>query len=115
VAGDWLGCHQLPERSFFFRGTQFPVCARCSGVLLAQTAAGLAALAGHSAPPGVGAVLMVPMGVDWALQYTGLRESTNARRFITGVLAGAGYTTLLVNALHAVCTRRRTGTFRSVN
>jgi uncharacterized membrane protein len=55
------------------------------------------------------------MGVDWALQYTGLRESTNARRFITGVLAGAGYTTLLVNALHAVRTRRRPGTLRSVN
>ena len=24
-------CHRKPERSFFFRGHQFPVCARCTG------------------------------------------------------------------------------------
>ena len=26
-----LICHRIPERSFFFRGHQFPVCARCTG------------------------------------------------------------------------------------
>ncbi|MBQ7242777.1 MAG: DUF2085 domain-containing protein [Bacilli bacterium] len=26
--------HQLPNRSFFFHGRQFPLCARCSGILL---------------------------------------------------------------------------------
>ena len=34
----WLpifcGCHCRPDRSFFFRGRQFPVCARCTGMLL---------------------------------------------------------------------------------
>jgi hypothetical protein len=24
-------CHRLPERSFFIKGHQFPVCARCTG------------------------------------------------------------------------------------
>jgi uncharacterized membrane protein len=105
-AGVWIGCHQAPERSFFFRGTQFPVCARCTGVILAQTGTALAALAGRSASPAAGAVLMAPMGIDWALQYTGIRESTNARRFITGALAGAGYVTLVVNTVHLVRTRR---------
>jgi uncharacterized membrane protein len=27
-------CHQLPERSFFWDGHQFPVCARCTGLYL---------------------------------------------------------------------------------
>lgn len=105
-AGVWIGCHQAPERSFFFRGAQFPVCARCTGVILAQTGTALAALAGRSASPAVGAVLMIPMAVDWALQYAGIRESNNTRRFVTGVLAGAGYVTLLVNAAHLARTRR---------
>ena len=39
---DWgkrLGCHQMPERSFFIKGYQFPVCARCTGVLVSSIAA----------------------------------------------------------------------------
>ena len=27
-------CHRKPERSFFWRGKQFPVCARCTGIHL---------------------------------------------------------------------------------
>ena len=34
--GRRAGCHQMEERSFSFRGYQFPVCARCTGVLLGQ-------------------------------------------------------------------------------
>ena len=29
-----LICHQKPERSFFWDGHQFPVCARCTGLYL---------------------------------------------------------------------------------
>ena len=38
-AGAATGCHQLPERSFFFRQYQFPVCARCCGVLIGESMA----------------------------------------------------------------------------
>jgi uncharacterized membrane protein len=99
VLGDWVGCHQMPERSFFLHETQFPVCARCTGVLLAQTAVGLLAIAGHYAPLTVGFFLMIPMGLDWLVQYTGVYESTNARRFVTGIMGGAGYMTILVNVI----------------
>lgn len=34
LLGHRMGCHQRPDRSFFFRGRQFPLCARCTGVLL---------------------------------------------------------------------------------
>lgn len=36
VIGRATGCHQLPERSFSFRGKQFPVCARCTGVFIGE-------------------------------------------------------------------------------
>lgn len=39
VFGQNMGCHQMPERSFFIRGKQFPVCARCTGVFLGNIAA----------------------------------------------------------------------------
>ena len=27
-------CHQLSERSFRYKGMQFPACARCTGILI---------------------------------------------------------------------------------
>lgn len=32
--GARLGCHQRPDRSFFYKGYQFPVCARCTGLFV---------------------------------------------------------------------------------
>ncbi|PQL91928.1 DUF2085 domain-containing protein [Apibacter adventoris] len=28
-------CHQKPERSFFWKRKQFPLCARCTGIYIA--------------------------------------------------------------------------------
>jgi len=108
IVGDWIGCHQLPERSLYFRHTQFPVCARCTGVLIGQSTALLAAVLGIHAGTVAGLVMMVPMSVDWAVQYLGLRESTNARRLVTGVLGGAGYITVLLFIVEAVLRRAPT-------
>lgn len=30
----FFGCHCLPERSFFIKGKQFPICSRCTGILV---------------------------------------------------------------------------------
>ena len=38
-----LLCHQLSERSFHFRGAQWPVCARCVGLYLGAAAAAFVA------------------------------------------------------------------------
>lgn len=87
--GEYTGCHQLPERSFYIQSYQFPVCARCTGVLF-------------------GYILSVPcffilgfiyqltfigiliMFLDWSIQYLKILQSTNFRRLLTGILGGYG-------------------------
>src|SRR5579862_6327773 len=40
-------CHQLPDRSFFTGGVQWPVCARCAGLYLSAPFGALIALVGR--------------------------------------------------------------------
>ncbi len=87
--GEKLGCHQKPERSFFIKGYQMPVCARCSGVFIGYLIAiplylrlsisWIVALAG------CGIMLF-----DWGIQAMTRKESTNIRRLITGIFGGYG-------------------------
>jgi len=67
--GKRIGCHQKPERSFFIKGYQFPVCARCTGViigyLLAIPIVILVAL--NPIIPLIGCIIML---LDWLLQFT---------------------------------------------
>ena len=100
--GAAAGCHQRPDRSFFFGEYQFPVCARCTGVFLGQSAAAAALLCGKRVPAWAAAALLLTMGADWFVQYTGLRESTNPRRLVTGILGGAGIVFLWFCAIRAI-------------
>ncbi len=86
------GCHQMPERSFFAGRWQLPVCARCLGLLCGWLLGlGLAA-AGRTGPRA--ALWLLPMAADGSAQRLGLYNSTNPRRFATGLLAGAGWAAL---------------------
>lgn len=90
-----MGCHCRPDRSFHLRGWQFPVCARCTGILCGF----VAAIAGiwFGAPKIVYLMLMLaPMIADGAVQRLAGRESNNPRRFITGALWGYAAMTLLL-------------------
>ena len=91
----WLpifcGCHQRPERSFFVRGYQMPVCARCEGELIGILAA-LIAIWFFRPPYWVMAVIMLPMIADGLIQGVTRYESTNLRRMVTGILFGFGIT-----------------------
>ncbi|MDR3311159.1 MAG: DUF2085 domain-containing protein [Oscillospiraceae bacterium] len=84
-------CHRLPERSFFYKGKQFPVCARCTGVALGRV---LALLTFWFWRVGFFAAIAfaAPMLADWLVQRCGIRESTNVRRLVTGILGGYGLT-----------------------
>lgn len=81
-------CHQLPERSFFFKGHQFPLCARCTGILIGYIIGIIYLFIVKDLHIFIELLLMVPLLIDGTVQYLGYFKSTNIRRLITGILAG---------------------------
>ncbi|MDP3718160.1 MAG: DUF2085 domain-containing protein [Acidobacteriota bacterium] len=83
-------CHQLPERSFFTAGMQWPVCARCAGIYLG-VAVGFAAwwmLRRWISPRPGGrawltmlAVVATPTAASWVGGVLGFWDGTNGIRF----------------------------------
>lgn len=92
--GYGLGCHQMPERSFFVKGYQFPICARCTGVFIGELLSIVLIILGLRISVFFTFPLLALMGIDWLIQEKRIRESTNLRRLITGVCAGTGLTYL---------------------
>lgn len=90
--GSKIGCHQIPERSFFIKGHQFPVCARCSGAFLGEIIAILLIILKINVNILWAIILLLIMGLDWFLQQINWIESNNIRRLITGILGGFGIT-----------------------
>ncbi|TCL57255.1 putative membrane protein [Kineothrix alysoides] len=88
--GNESGCHQMPERSFFYKDKQFPVCARCTGVFIGHSLAVVLFFMKKQISFRKCCILMGIMGADWCIQEVGLEESTNGRRLITGFLGGLG-------------------------
>lgn len=94
--GERSGCHRMPERSFFYKGHQFPVCARCTGVCIGQLTAILVGLC-CNVPALLSLLMLGIMGADWGVQEIGLKESTNRRRLLTGMLGGFGLFSLYIH------------------
>ncbi len=84
------GCHQIPERSFFIRGHQLPLCARCTGIVVGHGISLLLCVL-HVILPLWGSLLMlIPLIVDGGIQFLFFVMSNNVRRFMTGMLYGIG-------------------------
>ena len=92
-----LSCHQIYERSFTFRGYQFPVCARCTGIFIGHIAAIFLCIMRVRISLIISILLILIMACDGFLQLFKIKKSTNVRRLITGILAGIGYIFMLVN------------------
>ncbi len=91
--GGVTGCHQLAERSFFVRGYQLPLCARCTGVVLsAPVSAAMFFFMPISFK--TACLLSLVMLLDWLLQRFNIKQSTNKRRLVTGLIGGYGWTTI---------------------
>jgi len=97
-------CHQIPERSLRFGGRHLPVCSRDTGTFIAFALVFVALLVVYRKRPVrypswpkvlVLCALLLPLIVDAATSYGGLRESNNVIRIITGSLAGAAAAALL--------------------
>lgn len=88
-------CHRMPERSFFFRGHQLPICARCTGILIGYVIGILYLIFYNKLGYIFELLLMVPLLIDGIGQYRGYFVSTNIRRLITGILGGISLICLL--------------------
>ena len=87
-------CHRKPERSFFYKGRQFPVCARCTGFYITGIAS-IILINFYPVPYSlttllIGIILLIPCAIDGFTQLFEMRESNNMLRFITRLLGGVG-------------------------
>lgn len=99
AVGRACGCHQMPTRSFFYKGRQFPLCARCTGLAFGEFLfAPVLWILGFQSV-WISVVLIVPLAIDGTLQYVKLIESNNIRRLLTGLMAGVGIATLVFQAV----------------
>lgn len=87
--GKHSGCHQRADRSFFVNGYQFPVCARCTGIIIGRMIGMIIPIQTKKNHARF-FLMLIPSVIDGATQLLGFQESNNSRRFFTGVLFGAG-------------------------
>lgn len=89
--GARFGCHQRADRSFTIGHYQFPVCARCTGILISTIFTYIFYFKRRVKIEKC-IWMMIPLVVDGTLQYLEICESNNRRRFTTGLLWGFGST-----------------------
>lgn len=96
-------CHGRVERCIPLFGVPMPICARCAGIYLGLLG-GLALfrlipLLRERLMRGIAIAAVVPLAVDGLTQLAGLRESTNALRIATGVIAGLAFGLWVLSAV----------------
>jgi len=108
MAGSLI-CHQLPSRTIHADGMALPVCARDTGIYLGifTTTFYLLLMRRFKSekPPDIFAslvmvLLMAPMIIDGFLSYTGIIETSNLRRLLTGAFFGLPIPFFLIPAAH---------------
>lgn len=98
----WLpilyGCHCRNDRSLHWRGENFPICARCTGILVGNLL--FAATAWFWMPSfWWSALMLIPLILDGSIQLKTTYESNNRRRALTGFLFGYGLLSAQVQSM----------------
>ena len=93
-----FNCHQIPERSFFIRGRQFPLCARCTGILAGIILFPIFIIIDIQPP----FYLMLPLIIDGSIQLFYCIMSNNLRRFLTGILFSFGFLGTVVSIVKLI-------------
>lgn len=106
--GEKTGCHQRYDRSFIIQNKQFPICARCTGVFTAYIILTVyyvyndwlkklfhhrsvtSKMTNNKVKNIAASIGCITMLLDWSVQALNIKESTNKRRFITGITGGFG-------------------------
>jgi len=94
--GRSIGCHQKSCRSFFYKNYQFPLCARCTGIVIGELVIAPIVLLFGFNHMYLNIVLFSLMILDGVLQYYNILQSNNTRRLITGLGAGYALTSSIV-------------------
>ena len=94
----WVSCHKDPNRSFFWKGKQFPVCARCTGIHLGYLSLFLFLFQLIYINWILSIVLILPTLIDGLTQAYFNRESTNIFRVLSGFIAGIG----IMSVIHII-------------
>ena len=98
----WLpicfGCHGREDRSFYWKGRKFPICARCTGELIGIFGA-IFLFTSIATPVITCILLMIPMVIDGFLQLLTKYESNNFKRVVTGLLFGYGLVNLYLHSV----------------
>lgn len=111
-------CHQLPERSYFLGDLQMPLCARCIGIQLGFLLSSLflwtggrrfaSALLGKRSMIVLAILFIIGFG-DGILSYSGVSQSDNLRRTISGLLIGTTVPFVVVPLLNGILFPGRNG------
>lgn len=112
ICSKYFSCHQMPERSFFIKDYQFPLCARCTGIALGHIAALLIAPF-HTYRYSIG-VFTFPLAIDGTAQYITSYESNNYKRVISGFLYGFAFTSITFRLIKDVVKRIKTHSRRRI-
>ncbi len=104
-------CHQIPERSYILGDLQMPLCARCIGIQLGFLLSSIFLWTGArrfaSGMPEkralvVLSVLFLAGAVEAILSYSGVSESDNLRRTVSGLLIGTPTPFVVVPLLNKI-------------
>ena len=104
-------CHQKEDRCFRFRDKTMPVCSRCFGFYIFIAAGAFIYIVGENLRGITEEIDMAtafifflsmqfPMMIDGTLQYKTSYESTNIRRFVTGMISGLGFGAVIAWSLY---------------
>jgi uncharacterized membrane protein len=91
---EFVFCHRDPKRSFFYKGRQFPMCARCTGLYTGYSSWPLFVFGFLNFSFFVTVLMILPTLLDGFIQYYSRWESRNWIRFSSGLAAGIGLMSL---------------------
>ncbi|NND71367.1 MAG: DUF2085 domain-containing protein [Rhodothermales bacterium] len=115
-------CHQIPTRSFHVDGVQLALCHRCLGIYAGLPIAVVAFLGARRWDGFLSSraryfilASLVPLGLDWLLDFLGIWSNTALSRLFTGSLFGltAGY--YLARGIVSIGTSPDTGSASSAD
>lgn len=97
-------CHCRADRSFFYKGRQFPICARCTGQLLGLFLGVPIAIILKNLSWIYIIMLSLPLVIDGFIQLFTSYESNNIKRVITGILFGIAFIFILLKIHYSAFT-----------